>query len=258
MSNATLQIVVDHPVTLLPLLFTAWIVYKLVQRYRTKVLTGFAAATTIMLAPVLLFTFLAEFTENQLFRALSNHVLDIESAIIDALFRFLDVAIATELRVVVLIVDGTWNMLQGSVTSVIPMLEPVILLLMMFAIEFVAGAGLIYALYVSSYNSNLDFMLKGVGVVLLISGAFVTFIQLDIWQTSESLLVSAFIAAMLGFTFGVASVISFLRPNFGEKSVNSTRHESVVRPSDEDEDSLRTRVMGAVSRFNSSWLKRKE
>ncbi|WP_345411325.1 hypothetical protein [Haladaptatus pallidirubidus] len=258
MLDSTTKIVADHPVTILPLLVTIWVTYRLLRRNRTKVISAVTGITVVMIVPAFLVSFLAEFTGAQIFFELSEFVIRLESSLADHLFRILDAVIAAELRVALLILDGSQNALQELVSPIAPMLETVGVLLTMFGFEFFAGVILIYTLYISSRGSKIDFWLKGIGVVLAVSGLFVTLIQLETLQTSKPLLTSAFIAGMLGFTLGTSSVILLVRPNFGGKSVFSELHESKLRNGEGEEDARGKWAMKTVSQLTQLVSRRKE
>ncbi|SIR65504.1 hypothetical protein SAMN05421858_3155 [Haladaptatus litoreus] len=258
MLNSTRQIVAEHPVALLPLLFTAWVVYRLLRRNRTKVLFIVGGISTILVAPVFLFTFLAEFTGVSLFSKLSAFSIRVESLLIGFLFQFVDAVLAAELQLFVLLMSGLWDSLQGLATPVVPVIETVGLHLILFTFEFVAGVILIYTLYLSSHGSELDSWLKGIGVVLAITGMFATFIQFDTWQARESLLASAFTAAMLGLTLGISSVILLVRPNFGGESVFSELRESDSPQGASEEDTRENWTAKAMSRMDRLVSRRKE
>ncbi|WP_435156684.1 hypothetical protein [Haladaptatus sp. DFWS20] len=258
MLNSTFQIVADHPATILPLLFTVWFVYRLVKRNRTKVFHTAARVAVIMVVPVFALSFLAEFTANPFFDELSELLIQLEMSLIDLLFQFIDAVFAAELRVVLLILGGLWDSIQELLSSVVPVMEASEILLTLFGFEFFAGAILIYSLYISSRGSNLDFSLKGIGIVLLVSGLFATLIQLDTWQVSRSLLVLAFIAAILGFTLGVATVILLVRPNFGGESVVSELQETTEWSGEGDEVHRGSQVMKTMSRLSQIVSRRRE
>ncbi len=258
MLHSIRQIVATHPVTVLPLLFTAWIVFRLVRRNRTKVLVSTVGFSAILVVPVFLFSFLAEFTGVSLFSELSAFIVRVESLLIDFLLQFVDAALATELQLFVLLVSGSWDRLRGLATPVVSVVELVGLHLAMFAVEFVAGVVLIYTLYLSSRGSKLDSWLKGVGVVLGITGLFATFIQLDTWQANESLLASAFTAAMLGFALGISSVLLLVRPNFEGESVFSEFREANSRQGAGEEDARKSWTAKAMSRVDRLVSRRKE
>lgn len=249
MLNSTSQIVADHPVTIPPLLFTVWFVYQLVERNRAKVLNAAAGVAVIMTVPIFVLSFLAKFTDHPFFYGLSELLIQLETSLIDLFFRFIDAVFAAELQVVLLILGGSWDSIQELVSSVVPVMEATEILLTLFGFEFFAGAILVYTLYLSSRGSNLDYSLKGVGTVLLVSGLFGTLIQLDTWQVSRSLLVSAFMAAMLGFSLGVAAIIFLVRPNFGGESVVSELQKSRIWRDEEDENRRESRVMTTISRL---------
>lgn len=250
MLNSTIKIVADHPVTIPPLLVTVWVVYQLLKRNITKVLNIVTGIAVILIVPVFLLSFLAEFTEHPFFHELSALLIKVESWFIELLFRFIDAVLAAELQVVLLVLGGTWDILQRMISSAVPVMETTEIFLTMFGFEFFAGAILIYTLYISSHGSNLDFALKGIGVVLMISGLFATLIQLDTWQVSKSLVVWAFMAAMLGFTLGVTSMILLVRPNFGGKSMLPGFQESKFWSDEVDENLRKSWVMKTMSRLS--------
>lgn len=250
MFESTFQIVADNPVTIPPFLFAVWVGYRVLQANRAKALDATAGVAVVMIVPVFLLLFLAEFIGHSFFQETAESFIRFESLLIDLGFQFLDAVFAAWLRVVLLVLGGLWSVIQELVSSVVPVMESHEFLLTVFGFEFFAGAVLIYTLYLSSRGSDVDFWLTGGGAVLLVSGLLAGLVQLNTEQASESVLVSGFVAAMLGVALGVTATISLVRPNFGGASMVSDLRESELWSGKSDEDLRESRVVRALARLN--------
>lgn len=252
MLESTFRVVADHPVTIPALAFAVWVGYRLVKAHRAKVLDAVVALAVVMVVPVFLLLFLAEFSGHPLFHDMTAALVRFESLLVDLGFRVIDAILAAWLQVVLLVLRGIWGVLQGVASSALPALERHEFLLTVFGFEFFAGAVLVYTLYRSSHGSDVDFWLTGGGVVLLVAGLLAGLVQLETGRSGESAMVAAFVAAMLGVALGVTTMLLLVRPNFGGQSVVADLRESEPWSGRADERFRESRVVTALSRLRRS------
>jgi hypothetical protein len=148
-------------------------------------------------------------------------VIAVEAAAFRWGFRFLDALMAAWLLTFLLALAGVFFVLEETAASGAPVLTANEFLITVFIFEFVAGALLLYALYLTTQSAEpwWNSWLTGTGVILGVSGWLALLVRSGVAQVGDAALLSGFIVATLGLASGMMTMILLVRPDFDGDSI---------------------------------------
>ncbi|WP_114575504.1 hypothetical protein [Saliphagus sp. LR7] len=221
--ESTFRILAQRPVAVIPFLVALWVTYRVFGSCRDALRRWAVRGALLLGVPLFVALFLAEFAANPLFDRGADLLIRAESAVLGLAVRLLDALLAAWLRVALLGIDATAAAFGETAADAVPALSGLAFPVAVFALEFAAGALLIYVLHRSTRPDGSWWRpwFTGVGAVLFCSGWLATLVRADAWRVGEATVAGGFVAGMVGLSLGVTTMILAVRPNFEGDSLGA-------------------------------------
>ncbi|WP_248903891.1 hypothetical protein [Halocatena marina] len=216
MFEATIEIVLENPVTVIALLPALYFTATTLWGVRKPLVSILMATTAIGLSPIFLLFVVGEFTGSSVWMSLGNSVFQIEASVVAGVVRVYDGLIAAWLRLFALVFDSLLSIrLLPADMSVrgVPVNEVLPVWVSVFVLHVAGGVMLVYGLYRGNESSSMDTLLRGGGVAFLIAGLFVVVLQSRVVAFDASA-IGVLLMAVVGLEIGVAVVLLGVRPDF--------------------------------------------
>lgn len=259
MFEATTEIALENPVTVIALLPALYLTVSALLRVRKLLASTVTIITAIGLFPVFLLFVVGEFTGSSVWMSMGTRVFQFEASIAAGIARVYDGLLAAWLRVFTLVIDSLLSINvfpaeTGAGTGATPLSTLLSVWVSVFVLHVAGGVLLVYGLYRGRGTTSTDSLLRGGGVAFLVAGLFVMVLQGHV-EAFNTAVTGVLLMAVVGLEIGVVAVLLGVKPDFSSTDSNDD-FDDVRSAIKEVRDSLVSRFEMYVERRESEMNER--